>query len=144
MTEPTPEQIDAFIRRWESSGAAERANYALFLSELCILLDLPTPEPTGPDNAHNGYVFERAITRKHPDRTTSTGFIDLYRRGSLVLESKQGTHATGDAETNSARPPRPATANAAPRPSTRPWSAPSTRPAATSPPCRPRRVARRS
>jgi hypothetical protein len=45
MPATTPEQIDTFIRRWENSGAAERANYALFLSELCILLDLPRPDP---------------------------------------------------------------------------------------------------
>lgn len=37
MPDATPEQITAFIERWEHSGAAERANYALFLSELCAL-----------------------------------------------------------------------------------------------------------
>lgn len=30
--------IDTFITRWRASGAAERANYQLFLSELCDLL----------------------------------------------------------------------------------------------------------
>jgi hypothetical protein len=98
MSDATPEQISAFIERWENSGAAERANYALFLSELCILLDLPRPDPTSPDNSQNNYVFERAVTRKNPDGTTSTGFIDLYRRGSFVLESKQGANALGDTE----------------------------------------------
>ena len=83
-------KVTAFIERWEHSGAAERANYVLFLSELCALLDLPRPDPASPDNAQNTYVFERAVTRKNPDGTTSTGFIDLYRRGSFVLESKQG------------------------------------------------------
>jgi hypothetical protein len=33
--------IDEFIRRWEASGAAERANYALFLTELCDLQMMP-------------------------------------------------------------------------------------------------------
>jgi len=98
MPDTTPEQITAFIERWENSGAAERANYALFLTELCILLDLPSPEPTAPDNAHNTYVFERAVTRKNPDGTTSTGFIDFYRRGSFVWECKQGTNAPDEAE----------------------------------------------
>jgi hypothetical protein len=34
-----------FIARWQQSSAAERANYALFLSELCDHLELPRPEP---------------------------------------------------------------------------------------------------
>ena len=97
MSDATPEQITAFIERWEHSGAAERANYTSFLCELCVLLDLPRPDPTSPDNARNTYVFERAVTRKNPDGTTSTGFIDIYRRGSFVWECKQG-HASGDAD----------------------------------------------
>ena len=78
MIDATPEQITAFIERWEHSGAAERANYTSFLTELCTLLDLPRPDPTSPDNAQNTYVFERAVTRKNPDGTTTTGFIDIY------------------------------------------------------------------
>ncbi len=27
--------MDRFFRRWEASGAAERANYSMFLNELC-------------------------------------------------------------------------------------------------------------
>ncbi len=44
-----------------------------------------------PDDAHNAYVFERAVTFLHSDGTTSAGRIDLYCRGSFVLEAKQGT-----------------------------------------------------
>ena len=90
MAEPTAAQIDAFVQRWEKSGAAERANYALFLTDLCDLLGLPRPEPAGPDNSANRYCFERAVVRKNPDGTTSTGFIDLYKAACLLLESKQG------------------------------------------------------
>jgi hypothetical protein len=32
MSHATPEQITAFISRWENSGAAERANYQMFLA----------------------------------------------------------------------------------------------------------------
>jgi len=32
-----------FIARWQQSSAAERANYALFLSELCDYLVDPPP-----------------------------------------------------------------------------------------------------
>ncbi|MGB3119130.1 MAG: type IIL restriction-modification enzyme MmeI, partial [Verrucomicrobiales bacterium] len=87
---PMPDPVDLFISRWQSSGAAERANYALFLSELCDLLDVPRPDPTSPDPAKNRYVFERAVTRVAPDGTSSSGFIDLYRGGHFVLETKQG------------------------------------------------------
>jgi hypothetical protein len=93
MPEPSKKQIDAFILRWEKSGAAERSNYVLFLSELCDLLDIPRPEPAGPDNSANRYCFERAVTRKNPDGTTSTGYIDLYKFTCLLLEAKQGTLA---------------------------------------------------
>ena len=30
-----PSAMDEFFRRWEASGAAERANYSMFLNELC-------------------------------------------------------------------------------------------------------------
>ena len=79
-----------FIARWSSSGAAERANYQLFLSELCELLGVARPDPTKPDDADNAYVFERSVTFHHPDGSTSTGRIDLYKRACYVLEAKQG------------------------------------------------------
>lgn len=43
------DDIQRFITRWQASGAAERANYQLFLSELCDVLDAPRPDPTTPD-----------------------------------------------------------------------------------------------
>jgi hypothetical protein len=79
-----------FIERWKNSGAAERANYQLFLSELCDVLRVPRPDPTKPDDAENAYVFERSVTFHHADGSTSTGRIDLYKRGHFVLEAKQG------------------------------------------------------
>ena len=90
MSEATPEQITAFITRWETSGAAERANYQMFLSELCDIIGVSRPDPTSPDTAKNRYVFDRAITRNHPDGTTSTNYIDLYKAGHFVNETKQG------------------------------------------------------
>jgi hypothetical protein len=81
---------EAFIVRWRDSGAAERANYQLFFSELCDLLEVPRPDPTRPDDTANAYVFERAVTFRWPDGTTSTGRIDCYRRDCFVSEGKQG------------------------------------------------------
>lgn len=82
--------VETFIARWKNSGAAERANAQLYLSELCDLLALPRPDPTLPDDAQNAYVFERSVHRPRPDGTVTTGRIDLYRRRAFVLETKQG------------------------------------------------------
>lgn len=81
--------VDAFIERWRDTGGKERANYQLFLTELCQLLDLPGPEPAGPDPVENSYVFERRVDIRHSDGTINRGYIDLYRRGHFVLEAKQ-------------------------------------------------------
>lgn len=91
-SEPGPAcgPTEAFVARWKASGAAERANYQLFLSELCDLLDVPRPDPAGPHDAGNAYVFERNVTFRHGDGSTSVGRIDLYKRGCFVLEAKQG------------------------------------------------------
>ena len=83
-------EIAKFIEVWSKSGGAERANYQGFLYELCDVLEVPRPEPTGPDDSENAYVFERAVRFDNGDGTHSTGWIDLYKRGSFVLETKQG------------------------------------------------------
>lgn len=87
--------INDFIDRWQKSGAAERANYQLFLAELCDVLEVERPAPTQPNDEQNTYVFERAVTFQNPDGSTSLGRIDLYKRGCFVLEAKQGSEKTG-------------------------------------------------
>lgn len=87
----TTAAVAEFLRRWETSGAAERANYQLFLSELCDLLGVARPEPTRPDDRDNAYVFERNVTFRHGDGSTSSGRIDLYKKGHFVCEAKQGS-----------------------------------------------------
>ncbi len=81
--------IDALIDRWRESGGSELANFQTFAGELCRLLRLPEPEPSLTQNAYNNYVFERRIDFKHDDGSTTPGRIDLYRRGSFVMEAKQ-------------------------------------------------------
>ncbi len=90
-TRPAADDVDAFIAKWRSSGGAELANAQLFLSELCDLLGVPRPDPTLEDDALNTYVFEKAVTFRHGDGSTSAGRIDLYRLGCFVLEAKQGS-----------------------------------------------------
>ncbi len=84
-----PEAIDAFITRWSKVSGTEKANYQLFLTELCTLLDLPQPDPASSDNEENAYVFERRVDINNADGSVNRGFIDLYRRGAFVLEAKQ-------------------------------------------------------
>lgn len=82
--------IEHFIARWTAgAGGQERANYALFLTELCSVLGVSSPDPAGHDTELNAYVFERAVTFREPDGSTARGRIDLYKRGCFVLEAKQ-------------------------------------------------------
>jgi len=86
------ENIDPqeFIDRWEPSGGAERSNYQSFLIDLCDLLEVPRPDPAVDHNHENAYVFERSITFPNGDGTSTTKYIDLYKRGCFILETKQG------------------------------------------------------
>ena len=93
MPNTTPEQITAFISRWETSGAAERANYQMFLSELCGIIGVPRPDPTSPDPAKNLYVFDRTITQIKQDGSSAPNYIDLYKARHFVCETKQGLSA---------------------------------------------------
>lgn len=81
---------DDFIRRWTArEGGAERANYQMFLSELCDVIGVARPEPAGADTALNDYVFERAVKTRASDDFASSRRIDLYRKGCFILEAKQ-------------------------------------------------------
>jgi hypothetical protein len=81
--------VEHFIKRWTArEGGAERANYQMFLAELCDVLGVGRPEPAGADRAFNDYVFERAVNSTQIE-TGSTKRIDLYKRGAFILEAKQ-------------------------------------------------------
>ena len=91
--------IDEFIKRWRSNeGGAERANYALFLTELCTLLELPQPDPANATHDANDYVFERAVEFSDESGKRGHGRIDLYKRGCFVLEAKQSRQRGGSKE----------------------------------------------
>ena len=89
MDEPVENAVEEFIARWQHADGGERANYQLFLTELCALLGLDRPDPASVDTEENAYVFERKVSFRHADGTTSNGYIDLYRRGAFVCETKQ-------------------------------------------------------
>ncbi|MEW4461480.1 DNA methyltransferase [Roseibium algicola] len=82
--------VDRFIDRWSGSeGGQERANYALFLSELCDVLEVARPEPASAAHENNDYVFERTVKSQSFDESFKRGRIDLYKRGCFILEAKQ-------------------------------------------------------
>ena len=90
------EAIERFIGRWRNNeGGAERANFPLFLTELCALLDLPQPDPADATHERNDYVFARAVTFPDEAGRSRHGRIDLYRRGCFVLEAKQSRERGG-------------------------------------------------
>ena len=94
-----PSAIPDFFTRWEASGAAERANYSMFLNELCALLEVPRPDPAGPDDESNAYVFERrslSPTRMDRPRNAKTGTsrIAIYLREPLRRLLKPKTRRT--------------------------------------------------
>ena len=84
-------QIDEFISRWKNSGGSEHANYQLFVIELTELLGVDRPDPATDDDSNDHYRFERPVTFAHTHKRT-TGFIDVYRSGHFVLETKQGVN----------------------------------------------------
>ncbi len=83
--------IDDFITRWKASGGSERANFQQFAIELTQLLGVDAPKPATADAQSDDYRFERPVTFIHTG-TQSRGFVDLYRRGSFIMEAKQGVH----------------------------------------------------
>ena len=90
LSEPPSVTYPDFEARWQPAGGAERANYGLFLLDLCALIGVAPPDPTTDNPAHDAYVLERAVEFNDGTRK-STGRIDLYKRGCFILETKQGT-----------------------------------------------------
>jgi len=85
----TDQDVEAFLARWAGAGGGERSNYQLFLTELCQVIDVALPEPAVEDERQNAYVFERKVPHRRIDGPSTANFIDLYKRGSFVLEAKQ-------------------------------------------------------
>lgn len=92
---PLPDEaaVNTFIERWKDSGGHERGAAQLFLTELCDLLDLPHADPPSENNLKNSYCFERVVPHTRHDGKQTSRFIDCYKRGCFVLETKQGINA---------------------------------------------------
>ncbi len=88
--------VEAFIARWQGrTGGQERANYGMFLRELCTALAVEAPDPAG-DPETNDYVFERVVKEPARDGAMTSKRIDLYKRDCFVLEAKQSRQIGGD------------------------------------------------
>jgi hypothetical protein len=86
----TAQVVEGFIARWSGrEGGQERANYSLFLTELCDVLGVAHPDPAEASSELNDYVFERRVERVTADGSVEAGRIDLYKRGHFILEAKQ-------------------------------------------------------
>lgn len=77
--------VEDFIARWQGVTASELATAQSFVIGLCRLLDLPEPHAT----ADQDYMFERPVSFRHGDGSSSPGRIDCYKRGAFVLEAKK-------------------------------------------------------
>ncbi|CVI62678.1 hypothetical protein AGR7A_pAt10045 [Agrobacterium deltaense NCPPB 1641] len=88
--------ISEFVARWsDREGGQERANYSLFLTELCDVLGVAHPDPASASHEMNDYVFERRVERRMADGRSEVGRIDLYKRGHFILEAKQSRQRSG-------------------------------------------------
>ena len=89
-------QLDDLLKKWlGTEGGAERANYQMFLTELCQALGLPTPDPKG--SGLGDYQFEAPVKSEAALGRKGTGRIDLYKRNCFILEAKQSQLKPGEA-----------------------------------------------
>jgi len=87
----TVRKLRELASRWSDAGAAERANYQLYLIELAEAIGVERPRPAaGAGRVAEGsdYQFEFAVQTTTRDGTISTNFIDLYKAGCFALEAK--------------------------------------------------------
>ena len=82
--------MEAFIERWaHGAGGAERANYQMFLTELCDALGVARPDPNIGGGQLENYVFEAPVRSRETEGKKSNKRIDLYKKGCFILEAKQ-------------------------------------------------------
>jgi hypothetical protein len=95
MSSPLTSTTQSFINRWKASDASERANYQLFLTELCELLGVEKPRPAS-DKVHEAtYTSKRPVVFDDGEGKTSINFIDLYKKDCFELIPKHSTIKKG-------------------------------------------------
>ncbi len=89
--------IASFVARWSGVvGGAERANYTIFVSELCDALGLEKPGIATGGTLGN-YQYDGPV----PGGSLGggMGFADVYRRNHFILEAKQSKLPAADRDT---------------------------------------------
>jgi hypothetical protein len=89
MGEVDQAALEKLIADFASSGGSEMANAQLFVERLTGALGVEQPSPAKEETRHNDYVFERGVTFRHANGSTSTGRIDCYKRDCFIWEAKQ-------------------------------------------------------
>ncbi len=110
-----------FIALWKASQGREESNSGPFLHDLCLAFGLPTPGPWTGEYATSPYTLESPINVTDSEGRSSTKKIDLYKRGSFILEAKQASDDTAEIGfelTPSAKTPKSRKRNAPPRANT--------------------------
>ncbi|MEP6832226.1 MAG: DNA methyltransferase [Gemmatimonas sp.] len=95
----TVRKLRELTARFTDIAAAERANYQLYLTELCeaIGVERPRPAAVGGRLAEGvAYQFEFPVQTTTREGVVSTNFIDLYKADCFALEAK---HAVEGAST---------------------------------------------
>ena len=83
--------VDNFIAKWSDAGGGERANAIPFLTELCDVLEVEKPKPVVKTSANDDYRFDRPI-KSDSFGEQKQHFIDLYKQGCFIIETKQGVN----------------------------------------------------
>ena len=95
--------LQAFADKWKGSEGAERSSSQQFLLELCDALGVERPPPPKSGDESADYRFERHLKVTGHDGAQENGFVDLYKAGHFVLESKQGSERGGSKKGTAAR-----------------------------------------
>jgi hypothetical protein len=83
VPKPLLDALRKLAERWVGAQARERANYQLYLGELCAALDLEGPRPAG-----SGYEYEFPVKVISRDGKETSNFVDLFKRDHFLLEAK--------------------------------------------------------
>ena len=83
--------IEAFIARWAHPAPPSAPTSSRLPSSCATCWASIGRSPATGDPARDRYRFEYPVRFSHPDGSTSTGSIDLYRRDAFVMEAKQGS-----------------------------------------------------
>ena len=71
-----------FVAKWKASSLTERAAAQAQFSDLCRMLDEPTPSEADPSG--EWYAFEKGASKT----TGAKGWADVWKRGHFAWEYK--------------------------------------------------------